>query len=147
MIAKSRNITYKGISTPQEFWDYLATFPKNSISRVYYSGHASADGLFLSLAHDSACTAVANRKDIVFVNNISNHSALKEKFAASTPTPSKFYGCYTSAFANEWRKVFGVPAEGALHKIDFGSVNRPSNIPNVLERLQQNGNPDWKSYR
>ncbi|MCI0507595.1 MAG: hypothetical protein L0Z73_15995 [Gammaproteobacteria bacterium] len=146
-IAKSLGITYCGVSTPQEFWDYLETFPKNSISRVYYSGHASPKALLLSLIHNSACEAGAENKDVIKVDDISKNSKLADRFVTGATRASKFYGCYTSDFANEWHNVFSVPAEGALHKIDFGSIDRPSSFNNVLERLQQTGKPEWKAYR
>lgn len=76
MIAAKNGITYKGISTPKEFWDYLDTFPKDAISRVWYSGHASGKGLFLSLSHNSSCEAVANLSDIIQVTDISANSKL-----------------------------------------------------------------------
>jgi hypothetical protein len=150
MIAASNGITYKGISTPKEFWNYLDTFPKNSISRVWYSGHASADGLFLALDHDSSCKAVALLTDIVKMSDIKANKKIADKFNTGTTTPSKFYGCYTNGFANEWNNIFGVPAEGAVNKVDFGSLDRPSHIKNILERIQQTptskGSPDWKTY-
>jgi len=147
LFASARGITYQGISTPQEFWDYLETFPKNSISRVYYSGHASDTALLLSLAHDSTCGPFASKSDYIDIKDINDNNKLIDRFITSSPRASKFFGCYTSGFAREWHKVFGVPAEGALHKIDFGSIDRPSSYNNVLERLQQTGKPDWKTYR
>ncbi|MCI0505833.1 MAG: hypothetical protein L0Z73_06940 [Gammaproteobacteria bacterium] len=35
LVAKTLGMTYHGISTPQDFWNYLESFPKNSTSRVY----------------------------------------------------------------------------------------------------------------
>ncbi|WP_255395958.1 hypothetical protein [Motiliproteus sp. MSK22-1] len=40
---------------------------------------------------------------------------------------------------------------GAKRKIDFGVINRPSNIVNVMERIEKTptpvGAPDWKEYK
>jgi hypothetical protein len=59
----------------------------------------------------------------------------------------KFYGCYTNSFAKEWNSIFGAGAAGAKEKIDFGVVDRPSNIVNIMERIEKTptsvGNPDW----
>jgi hypothetical protein len=150
MIAAKHSITYKGISAPQEFWNYLDTFTKDSISRVWYSGHASGTALFLSLSHNSSCEAIAINSDIIRIRDIKANSKLVDKFSSGTAKPSKFYGCFTNGFAKEWHDVFGVPAEGAVNKVDFGSLDRPSHIKNILERIQQtptsHGSPDWKSY-
>jgi hypothetical protein len=44
-----------------------------------------------------------------------------------------------------------VSAAGAKEKVDFGVVNRPSNIMNILERIEKTptsvGNPDWTEYK
>ena len=146
MIAASQGIVYEGISTPLELWNYLATFPINSLSQIWYSGHASGSALLLALTHDSSCGPVAAVTDVIYVRDIRRNSSLSNKFVTGSTPSSKFYGCYTDGFAKEWNDVFGVPAEGAVNKVDFGSVDRKSNIPNVLERIQQTGSPGWKIY-
>ncbi len=146
-VANSHGITYKGISSPNEFWAYLSGLPGN-ISRVWYSGHASSNGLMLSLTHNSYCEAVANSSDMLYFASISVRKSLKSKFSGNAV--SKFYGCYTSKFAEEWAKTFSVKAEGAVNKVDFGVIDRPSSIANVLERIEQTptstGKPDWRAY-
>ena len=147
-IASSLNIKYHGISKPSEFWDYLAKMPDKSISRVWYSGHASGDGLMLSLEHDSSCGPIAKTKNMVMVSDIKTYKALSGKFISGKT--SKFYGCFTSGFAQEWKRVFNVSAEGAYNKIDFGVIDKPSSIANVLTRIEQSvtskGPAGWTKY-
>jgi hypothetical protein len=150
MIASGMGINYKGIRTPKEFWDYLASFHKGSISRVWYFGHASPDGLMLALTHDAACVAGAYDKDRIFSRDLHLQSHLSDRFVPGTEQASRFYGCYTNQFAENWNKVFKVPTEGAQNKIDFGVVNRPSTIPSVLKRIESTptsiGDPGWTSH-
>ena len=153
IIAIQNNITYKGIHQPKDFWNFLETFPYNSINRVWYVGHASPQGLFLGLVHDpndSACLPIAAPNSVIYVNDIKAHKKLKNKLVVNTKKSSKFYGCFTSAFAKEWHQILSVPTEGPVYKIDFGVVDRPSPIQNVLERIQQAdtsfGHPEWKTY-
>jgi hypothetical protein len=150
-IARENKILYKGINKPSEFWDYLKSLNNNSITRVWYSGHASKDALMLSLTHTSACQASAYNKDMIYASDISTKSSLKNKFSNSTSQVSKFYGCYTNKFAKEWNKTFQVGAAGAKEKIDFGVVDRRSDIVNVMERIEKTptsvGNPDWTVHK
>jgi hypothetical protein len=45
----------------------------------------------------------------------------------------------------------GVSVAGAKEKIDFGVINRPLNIVNVMERIEQTptlvGNPHWTIHK
>ena len=152
-IANELNITYHGISKPSEFWDYLAKMKDKSISRVWYSGHASATSLMLGLMHNSSCKAAAMNKDRIFVTQISSYKNLAGKFI--TPGKlSKFYGCNTAEFAKEWKKVFKVNAAGAHGTINFGVVDKPSAIADVLSRIENSipgvgepgGPAGWTNY-
>ncbi|MDG9670512.1 hypothetical protein ONV78_22425 [Hahella sp. CR1] len=149
-VAAKHSIKYKGISKPQDFWDYLQTLLDDSISRVWYSGHASGAGLFLSLDHNKAREPVSHTSDIVEVDSINLNKSLINKFSNSSKTPSKFYGCYTSSFAKRWSDIFKVKAEGAVRKVDFGVLDRPSTISNVMERIEKTpttlGSPGWATY-
>lgn len=106
----------------------------------------------LALSHEG-CDAGALPKDVIKVADVSSHSSLKDRFdvSSSTPQVSKFYGCYTDSFAKEWHAIFGVSAAGAKKKIDFGVIDRPSNIVNVMERIEKTptsaGQPDWTVYK
>ena len=86
--AATHGIQYHGLQTPGDFWTELAAFPNGSITRVWYSGHASPAGLFLSLTHDNAC--VAGTKDIIELAEITDHAALEVKFVKGSTLASEF---------------------------------------------------------
>lgn len=150
-MANSYGIKYRGINRPDEFWSYMQSLDDKSISRVWYSGHASKGGLMLALSHSATCKAEAFRKDMVELRQIQKYSEISVKFKRFSTQVSKFYGCYTVAFAETWNKVFGVSAAGAKEKIDFGVVDRPSNIVNIMERIEKTptsqGDPGWGIYK
>ena len=152
-IAVENGIIYKGINKPKGFWSYLQSLKDSSITRVWYSGHASGNGLMLALTHDSACQASASLNDMIEATDLLKNGALKNKFnnLSVNKQISKFYGCYTDRFAKEWNNVFGVSAAGAKKKIDFGVIDRPSNIVNVMERIEKTptsmGQPDWTVHK
>jgi hypothetical protein len=104
----------------------------------------------LALSHDPSCSAVAALTDVVDIGDIRAKRMLKKKFNHKSPGVSKFYGCYTKSFAEEWSKTFGVPAAGAKEKVDFGVVDRKSDISNVMERIEKTptskGPPGWKQF-
>jgi len=79
MIANANGIKYKGINKPGEFWSYLQSLDDNSITRVWYSGHASGLGLMLALTHSSACVAQAFPDDMILNADISKKIKLKKK--------------------------------------------------------------------
>ena len=153
-ISKKQGILYKGIQTPNEFWSYISTLKDGSLNRIWYSGHASGMELMLSLTHDNNCIASAFTRDTIpntDLEDVTIQKIVKSKLATGTKTASKFYGCYTAAIAKKWHSIFSTPAEGATLKIDFGVINKPSNIVNILERIEQTstsiGKPDWKVYK
>ncbi|MCP4341418.1 MAG: hypothetical protein GY799_21685 [Desulfobulbaceae bacterium] len=150
-MAITLGIVYKGIKTPREFWLYLSSLPDDSVSRVWYSGHASGSELMLALAHNSACHAGALPKDTISMSAINKNKSLGKKFSKVSKKLSKFYGCYTSNFAESWHQVFSVPTAGAKMKIDFGVINRPSNIENVMKRIENTptsrGLPYWEEFK
>ena len=146
-IAVIHGITYKEINSPNEFWNYLQSLGDNTITRVWYSGHASPDGLMLA----STYLANAFTKDMILNKDLSTKGGLRKKFNKTPQKVSKFYRCYTEGFAMEWNKVFGVSAAGAKVKIDFGVIDRTSSIVNVMERIEttptSEGNPDWTVHK
>jgi hypothetical protein len=150
-IADTNRIRYAGIGKPYEFWSYLRSLSNESITRVWYSGHAAKAGLMLTLSHNDACLARTPVKYMVRVSDISKQPDLISKFHTRIKRESKFYGCYTESFAKEWNLVFGLSASGAKNKIDFGVIDRPSNILNIMERIEKTptsaGNPDWTVYK
>ncbi len=149
-IASLNNIFYKGINKPEDFWNFIDSCPKGSISRVWYSGHASQDGLMLALLHDNTCRPVADKKDMILVDELKFNNKYADRFDSTSTRPSKFYGCYTNLFAKEWKKRFKVPSEGSVNKVDFGCIDRPSHIQHILRRLERTptsaGPPDWRKH-
>ena len=148
-IAHKHNIKYVGLNKKDDFWTYIKSLPNASISRVWFSGHAAPDGLMLGLFHDSSCGARSKVSETIMVADID--SSVAAKFDTNTKTPSKFFGCYTYKFAKKWHNVYKVPTEGAVNKIDFGSIDRPSTISNILERIEKtptkHGPTQWTKFK
>jgi hypothetical protein len=147
-IAHEFAITYKGINSPKEFWDYLAAFPPASIGRIWYSGHATPNGLILELTHNSRCVASWTDASTVLTADIAAQGRLKDRFIASSSSPSKFYGCKTAGFARQWHETFGVPTEGAERSISFAKIVEDGK--QVLHGLETNptpeGTPGWTRF-
>jgi hypothetical protein len=125
------------------FWTALGTFPDQSITRVWFLGHAAGD-LWLSLEHDGRIAVSPLMGEIVKKADISKQRALIKKFAfANAPlmadqTPCKFYGCNTMEFAKIWSETFKVRAEGADGKVNF---NRTS-----LKDIEASAQFGWKTF-
>lgn len=149
-IANKYKIQFKAIKKTDEFWKYIKSMPDNSISRVWYSGHAGPTGLMLSLEHNSTCGPQAKISDMIEIPAITSNHVLAKKFTSKADKISKFYGCYTSDFSSVWNRKFNVKAEGAVNKIDFGVVDRASSIPNILDRIEVTptsvGPTGWKKH-
>jgi len=147
-IAANLGIRFKKISKPQDIWTGLAAFPDNSVSRVWYIGHASDAGFMLKIGHNANCDANANRSDMLFTTSIrSNYNLIKNKIIKRSGKISKFLGCYTNEFAMVWSSTFEVTAEGAKKKIDFGVTDRPSTEFDIIKRLQHsNADTGWQTH-
>jgi len=150
-IAANLGVRFKIINTPQDFWVALAAFPDNSISRVWYSGHASGSGLMLKLIHlndPHDCRPRANNSDMIDILDISSMEPIVgPKFIKRSGKKNKFIGCFTNEFAKKWSNTFKVTAQGAINKIDFSVTDRPSNVSNIIFRLQtSNPNTGWKTH-
>ncbi|MDH5179425.1 MAG: hypothetical protein OEZ39_15265 [Gammaproteobacteria bacterium] len=148
--AANQGIRYHGLKKKGDIWTEIAKLPDGSISRFWYSGHATDKHLFLSLSHDNSCTPIANSGDFIEQGDITAHSHLAKKFKSASATPSKFYGCQTRSFAEKWHQVFGVPTEGSTNKITFSVIGKGKRGLNVLERLEteQAGTApvEWKTF-
>ncbi|MEE2730737.1 MAG: hypothetical protein VYA55_07925 [Pseudomonadota bacterium] len=146
--AKEHNITYKGINTPNEFWRYIESFPARSISRVWFSGHATTKGLILELTHDAQCIANWSDKSTLLVSSIDRNKNLANRFIVDNKKPSKFYGCNTRLFAETFHTVFGLATEGANSSITFKGIF--GERKKILERLETTptpqGRPQWTKY-
>jgi hypothetical protein len=138
------NAGFLAIESPADFWKRLGEQADGSVTRLWYVGHASAAGLMLKLQHDKDCNAGAADADMIKIQDISTKSPLITSKLAKKGKPSKFYGCHTQTFAEQWNSLFGAAAEGAIRKIDFGLVDQPSKTKEVLKRLEKQS--DWTSY-
>lgn len=135
------------LSKPQDFWDDLKALPDQSVSRVWYIGHASADGLMLKLTHNAACEAAAFPADMIVVADIQTNSPLVASKLVHGGKPSKFLGCTTKSFAEQWNQTFNVTTEGATAKIDFGVIDAPSSEPKIINRLQSSeSTTGWTNF-
>ena len=145
-LAAMKNIAYHGLKRPDDFWKELAKLPDGSISRVWYSGHASDVGLMLSLAHNNRCEAVSTT--VINTSDISvKKSLIASKIDYSTTKVSKFYGCATKAFAKKWHQVFNVPTAGATNSITFSVIAKGKNVLNLIENTPtRQGAPVWTIF-
>jgi hypothetical protein len=135
--ASGAGASFKALEKPNDFWVELGKLPDGSVSRVWYIGHASMDGLMLKLIHFGACSPGADRDhDMIPLNAIRKNEPLVGRKLYRHGQPSKFLGCTTRAFAEQWRNVFKLTAEGATAKIDFSVTNRPSKVE-IIERLEK----------
>ena len=153
-VAQKLKIKYYGIQNVDDFWKYLAMLPNGSITRVWYSGHASSRGLFVAARHDyrggGGCTPrtpVVVATDIISNSDIQKHKNKIPKFSAQTKEFSRFYGCNTAPFAEQWNKTFKVPSAGARNKVTFKSITQ-SNVLQSIETMKTSaGSPNWTEYR
>jgi hypothetical protein len=148
-LAAAKGIVYHGLRTKDDFWKELEKFPDGSLSRVWYSGHASSAGLMLALAHDSSCAAAASTSMMILTTDLAVNKPRIERKVASGPTASSnFYGCGTKDFAEEWHKLFGMPTAGARKSITFDV--RAGSGSNVLKLIETSptpqGSPEWTTF-
>ena len=152
-VATGLKIKYHGIQDLGGFWKYLATMPNGSINRVWYSGHASTGGLFVAAAHREygGCsgerTPAVVATNLIPVSDITKHSHLAVKFNASTSKLSRFYGCNTAPFAEQWRNIFRVPAAGAKSKVNFKAITGRDVLKTIETMATAAGTPRWTEYR
>jgi hypothetical protein len=105
----------------------------------------------LALTHNANCGASAFEQDMILIDSIiARKKLLQKKFDRKSGAVSKFYGCFTTKFAQTWSRSFGVKAAGAEQKVDFGVVDRKSDISNIMERIEKTptslGSPDWTVF-
>lgn len=144
--ATRNNVKYIPLLRPIDFWIFVRKVPANSISRVWYVGHSSANALFLSLGHDANSVATGVSGETIENTEVSDNKTLALKFDSSSKESSIFLSCYSNGFAESWHSTFGVPSEGADGKIDFSVIDRASTIKNVINRLQKTAS-NWIVYK
>ncbi|MFZ0726841.1 MAG: S8 family serine peptidase [Desulfobacterales bacterium] len=128
--ARSRGWNLLWLDDAAGFWNRLETFPKGSISRLWYWGHAR-DDLWLSLGHmsDAKGTAIAPEShEIIRVADIVAN--LRDRFQVGQPQMiSRFVGCNTIAFGKAWANEFKVWTEGVKDKVGFKSIHLTGGEP------------------
>ncbi|NUO07657.1 MAG: S8 family serine peptidase [Candidatus Brocadia sp.] len=131
--AKERGWNLRWLDTADDLWKKLKTFSKDSLSRVWYWGHAR-DDLWLSLGHSSASVAVAPEShEIILVTSIDSNKKLQDRFQnGDTKRIHRFVGCNTSAFAQAWSKTFKVWSEGVEEKVDFSAIHKTGGEPSLV---------------
>lgn len=140
------------LEKPDDFWAQLQKLPDHSLNRLWYIGHASNDGLMLKLIHTDdptagACIPAANQADMIRVPALQEKGAQVISKFTNQGEPSKFYGCFTYAFAQQWNRVFHRAAAGAVNKIDFSVINQPSTFPQIMPRLEKSeANTGWTQF-
>ena len=147
-IANGLGVNLVKLHRKQDFWSKLSTFPNGSITRVWYSGHASSEGLMLKIKHSlpnsaGKCDAEASVSDMILVTEL--RPELSPKFA-SNPMPSVFLGCNTSKLAEYWNNNYGIPTQGANGKINFGLINLGPKSTSIIDRLKQSATIRWEAY-
>lgn len=149
-MASSVKASFVALEKPDDFWNGLKALPDKSVSRIWYIGHARNDALMLKLIHfdrdGTRCIAGGDPTDEIPVSDIAKWSGTIAKKLTSNGKDSRFYGCHTKAFAEQWNSVFGMATDGAVNKIDFGVTDRASDKP-ILPRLETS-NPDtnWTTF-
>lgn len=142
--AKKYSWKLRWLTKADDFWSKLKTF-RDPVSRVWYFGHAR-DDLWLSLNH-SGCTAVAPASSaIIRYTDIASQTAVKTHMQAGgskydANRSSRFYGCNSAKFAQEFAKAYGVYAEGAVGNVDFTKAHSAGGKLNAILT-----GCSWKTY-
>lgn len=145
-------IIVKELPAAKNFWDDLKSYPDKSVASVWYFGHGYKD-LWLTLEHNASHVAKLNLKDgLNYINrlDIPKHNTNISKKFYDVKIPSKFYGCNTIEFAEEWFILMGVAAQGADGTMQFGTwENDITKILSTLESGITKGSlrGAWKVYQ
>ena len=124
--AKEHKWDLTWLTSAQDFWTKLTSFPPHSISRVYYWGHAR-DDLWLALKHSGHIAVAPEPSEIITESSID--CKLATLFRKDSDRVHRFIGCNTAKFAKKWGEIFAVPAEGVQEKINFGAIHHTGGEP------------------
>jgi subtilisin family serine protease len=144
--AKERNWNLVWLGSADDFWERLRSCKENSISRLWYWGHAR-DDLWLSLRHEQDGTPIIPKEhEIISKGKIDPR--LKNRFQKGTLEKiHRFVGCNTDIFAEKWAKSFEVYAEGVKGKVDFSTIHTTGGEPALTEGTKrQLFNPAGRGY-
>lgn len=126
--AKDRGWDLRWVDSGADVYRRLKTFSRGSISRVWYWGHAR-DALWLTVDHDAAGRAL-EPADTAVMKAADIDATVARLFApASDRRRSRFIGCNTNAYAEEFAKRLKTVTEGVIGKIDFGTVHTSGGDP------------------
>jgi GH25 family lysozyme M1 (1,4-beta-N-acetylmuramidase) len=128
--AREKGWNFSWLDDADSLWTKLKAFSKNSISRVWYWGHARND-LWLTLNHnpDTKGTAIAPElHEIIEISDID--PTLADRFqAGDLKRIHRFIGCNTAAFAQKWSEAFKVWSEGVRDKVSFAAIHKTGGEP------------------
>jgi hypothetical protein len=153
----SKGHTFHNMGSVSEFTNGFSTMPEESLSRIWFSGHASDNNLWLHLQHNDAGQAVNRRDRMIEKDALKN--AVNGKAKKDTGAISKFYGCNTSQVA-ESVSTQGLISEGAQNSINFAYIDSVEELftgkilsGNHLVRIENGNasskhaeNPNWTRY-
>lgn len=141
------NHKYVAINSHNDIWETIHALPDNSLTRLWYFGHAGAEGWYLRWSRDMTRTGVVagdtTAAEFVSLEKINEYSSwLKPKARPGDGQISKFYGCTTAKWAETWNFVTGLKSQGASGKISFQNIRQD----NGLALLETDSSPGWTSY-
>jgi hypothetical protein len=131
--AKERGWKLLWLANAHTLWTAMMSLPRDSISRVWFYGHARND-LWLTLEHSSGGVAVkpSSRDAILAAADVgSAFAGFRNRFQAAPATfnaarAHRFVGCNTAAYAEAWAKAYGQWTEGFVGTVQFKSVHTSS---------------------
>jgi hypothetical protein len=137
--AQERGWVYRGLSSAQDFWDYVNGLKAQQVSRLWYYGHAR-DDLWLSLEHDFDHEAIAPPDEAIL--KVTDIKQLKpfSFVARKEGTPHKFFGCSTKAFARAWAMHLRVHARGSKNEVLYTEIHKTGGFPTLKM------NAKWYQY-
>ncbi len=110
---------FYNFSNKSQFLDALKNLNPGTLTRIWFSGHASRKGLWLDLEHNASHEAVNSPDKILSGSEIA--AAIEGKVKKVPGISSKLYGCSTSETAKTISKK-DLIVEGAKNKIHFGYI-------------------------
>lgn len=135
---------YIGIDSYQDIWETLSKLPDKSLTRMYYIGHGTGAGFFMRWENPDVHGAEPTQSNEFVAHSLIDQYKvwLTRKARPEDAQVSKFYACFTDAWANKWHSVTQLKSEGAKQKITFQNVR--SN--DALSKLESDNSPGWTRY-
>lgn len=141
------------VSSESDVYAVINNLKDETITRIYFSGHASDNGLWLDLTHNSSNEAVTTN----YLKSANLANALASKADKKSKKISKLYGCSSANTAKTIADKTGLTVEGAINAIHFGYIDSDIDMGskkkingNHLDRIENgsiNGiQPNWQQY-